>query len=144
MNAFVLVESPIADLPATLTHAESASLSLSDFIYHCGVTFVFLRCCREQDARFETSQRSDLLIHPASCLTGALTSIGSHEVIVYGELLETQRSYLCNVTPCWGLPAVLLSARSVDCDAVATRSVAHQRVYSILALQSHSAPVSSL
>jgi hypothetical protein len=40
---------------------------------------------------------------------------------VYCELLQTQRLFLCGVTPCRALAPLLLTALRVDCDGAATR-----------------------
>jgi hypothetical protein len=43
---------------------------------------------------------------------------------VYSELLQTQRLFLCGVTPSRALAPLLLTALRVDCDAGATRRAA--------------------
>ena len=43
--------------------------------------------------------------------------------MIYVELLETRRQYLCGLTPCWALPMLLLAASSLDTDAAASRWV---------------------
>ena len=42
---------------------------------------------------------------------------------MYVELLETRRQYLCGLTPCWALPAPLLTATAIDTDEAGSRWV---------------------
>lgn len=47
--------------------------------------------------------------------------LGPGTALLYVELLETRRAYLGNLTPLPTLPASLLTAQRVDCDAEASR-----------------------
>lgn len=42
---------------------------------------------------------------------------------MYGELLETRRQYVVNVTPVWCGPTLLLCASSLDTDTAVTKVV---------------------
>ncbi|GAX84032.1 hypothetical protein CEUSTIGMA_g11456.t1 [Chlamydomonas eustigma] len=78
---------------------------------------------RSQDCKFHTSTLPELVVHPGSSLSGAVAELSSQEVLLYTQLLETRRQYLCGLTPAWALPSLLLSACSLDTDDAATRWV---------------------
>ncbi|KAG2430712.1 hypothetical protein HYH02_013554 [Chlamydomonas schloesseri] len=73
---------------------------------------------RDADCRFYTATgASDLVLHPGSVLAGAANEVPRGQVLAYTELIETRRQYLSGLTPLWALPALLLAARRLDCDA---------------------------
>ncbi|KAL6754390.1 putative ATP-dependent RNA helicase DHX34-like protein [Haematococcus lacustris] len=78
---------------------------------------------KETECRFHTISLTDLAVHPSSSLTGNLTALSAQEVVVYVEVLETRRQYLCNLTPCWALAPLLLNATMLDTDRTGSRWV---------------------
>ncbi len=73
------------------------------------------------------------ILHPilpvSPSLSLSLTHTHTHtctrtqEVLIYTELLETRRQYLCGLTPTWALPTLLLTASALDTDELASRWV---------------------
>ena len=75
---------------------------------------------RESDWRFHARGVRDAVLHPTSTLNAPDHAPAPTEVILFGEMLETHRVFLCN---CARAPAhaLLLSATNVECDADAER-----------------------
>ena len=48
------------------------------------------------------------------CVHTPLITHALQEILVYVELLETRRQYLCNLTPLWSAAPLLLCATSLD------------------------------
>ena len=75
---------------------------------------------RESDWRFHTRGVRDVVLHPASALNDPQHAAAPTEAVLYGEMLETSRVFVCGTTR---IPAhaLLLSAALVECDAGADR-----------------------
>ena len=75
---------------------------------------------RESDWRFHSREVRDAVLHPTSTLCAPDHAPAPTEVVLFGEMLETHRVFLCN---CARAPAhaLLLSASNVECDVYAER-----------------------
>ena len=75
---------------------------------------------RESDWRFHSREVRDAVLHPTSTLCAPDHAPAPTEVVLFGEMLETHKVFLCN---CARAPAhsLLLSASNVECDVYAER-----------------------
>jgi len=75
---------------------------------------------RDSDWRFHCREVRDAVLHPTSSLCAPDHAPAPTEVVLFGEMLETHRVFLCN---CARAPAhaLLLSASKVECDVYAER-----------------------
>eukprot|EP00960_Hanusia_phi_P029314 747884-Hanusia_phi.AAC.1 len=76
---------------------------------------------KTEDAVFITRGAPQTSLHPTCVFSSCPSMIGSSDVLVYSQLLETNKIWLMNATRCPLVVVAMFCSNSVDCNASCTR-----------------------